>query len=153
MKEGGNFADLAKQYSTDTSNKDQGGDLGWFPKGQMVKEFEDAAFALKVGEISQPVKTTFGYHIIQALGHETRPLDETKLQEAKQKAYTDWLDKAKKELKAQTFDTWTSVVPTDPAIPANVQSQLDQLSAQQQQQQQQQQLPTAPAVELVTPAP
>ena len=153
LKAGGNFAELAKQYSTDTSNKDQGGDLGWFTKGQMVPEFEDAAFALKPGEISQPVKTTFGYHIIQSLGHETRPLDETKLQEAKQKAYTDWLTNAKKELKAETLDTWTSVVPTEPAIPADVQSQLDQLSAQQQQQQQQQQLPTAPAVELVTPAP
>jgi peptidyl-prolyl cis-trans isomerase D len=146
LKAGGNFADLAKQYSTDTSNKDQGGDLGWFVKGAMVKEFEDAAYSLKVGEISQPVKTTFGYHIIQVLGHETRPLDETKLQQAKQKAYTDWLDKAKTELKTQTFDTWTSIVPTDPAIPANVQGQLDQLNAQQQQQQQQQlQLPTTAA--------
>jgi parvulin-like peptidyl-prolyl isomerase len=158
LKNGGNFADLAKQYSTDTSNKDQGGDLGWFPKGQMVPEFSDAAFALKVGEISQPVKTKFGYHIIQVLGHEVRPLDDQQLQNARQTAYTTWLDNAKKELKAQTFDTWTSVVPTDPAIPANLQAQLDQLNAQQQQQQQQQlqfptEAPTQPGANQVTPAP
>jgi parvulin-like peptidyl-prolyl isomerase len=153
LKAGADFAALAKQYSTDTSNKDQGGDLNWFAKGQMVKEFEDVAFALKVGEISQPVKTEFGYHIIQSLGHEVSPLDATKLQEAKQKAYTDWLDNAKKELNAETFDTWTSVVPEEPAIPADMQSQINQLQSQQQQQQQQMQLPSEPAVELVTPQP
>ncbi len=146
LKAGGNFADLAKKYSTDTSTKDQGGDLGWFTRDAMVKEFSDAAFAMKVGEISQPVKSTYGYHVIQVLGHETLPLSDTQLQNAKQQAYTTWLDNAKTELKAQTFDTtWMSVVPTDPAIPANVQTQLDQLNAQQQQQQQQQQqlLPTS----------
>ncbi len=159
LKAGGNFADLAKQYSTDTSNKDQGGDLGWFPKGQMVKEFEDAAFALKVGEISQPVKSSFGYHIIQVLGHETRPLDSQQLQSAKDTAYQTWLTNAKKELNTQTYDTWTSVVPTDPAIPANLQSAIDQFNAQMQQQQQQQQqllTPSAgstPGAELVTPTP
>lgn len=156
LKAGASFADLAQQYSTDTSNKDKGGDLDWFTSGQMVEEFESAAFALQVGEISQPVKTTYGYHIIQSLGHETRPLDETNLQQAKSKAYTDWLETAKKELNVQTFDTWAEVVPTEPAIPASIQNQLDQLAAQQQQQQleQQQQLLTVePTVEQVTPAP
>lgn len=155
LKAGASFAELAKQYSTDDSNKDQGGDLGWFPKGQMATEFEDAAFALAVGEISQPVKTTFGYHIIQVLGHETRPLDETALQNAKDKAFTDWLENAKKELNAQTYDTWTSVVPTEPAIPANLQTTLRQLEAQQQQQQLQQQMLLTPEVseEQATPAP
>jgi peptidyl-prolyl cis-trans isomerase D len=157
LKKGGNFADLAKQYSTDTSNKDQGGDLGWFPKDQMVTEFADAAFALKVGETSQPVKSTFGYHIIQVLGHETRPLDAQQMQSAKQTEYQAWLDKAKKDLNTQTYDTWTSAIPTDPAVPASLQSQIDQLNAQQQQQQQQLQnpteAPTQPGVELVTPAP
>lgn len=62
---GEDFAKLAKEYSTDTANASNGGELGTFSKGQMVKEFEDAVFALKEGEISGPVKTQFGYHIIK----------------------------------------------------------------------------------------
>lgn len=62
---GAKFADLAKEYSKDKSNASNGGDLGYFAEGDMVKEFSDAAFALKAGEYTKsPVKTQFGYHII-----------------------------------------------------------------------------------------
>lgn len=65
IKKGGDFATLAKKYGTD-GTKDAGGDLGWFGKGDMVKEFETAAFALKAGElVKAPVKTSFGYHLIK----------------------------------------------------------------------------------------
>jgi len=64
LKAGGNFADLAKQYSTDPSTKDKGGELGFFGAGQMVKPFQDAAMATPVGAISAPVKSPFGWHII-----------------------------------------------------------------------------------------
>ena len=64
LKAGGNFAALAKQYSTDPSTKDKGGELGFFGKGQMVPAFQNAAFALPVGAISAPVKSPFGWHII-----------------------------------------------------------------------------------------
>lgn len=66
LKNGADFATLAKKYSTDTGSKSKGGELGWVKKGQMVPPFETALFKLKKGEISQPVKTQYGYHIIQA---------------------------------------------------------------------------------------
>lgn len=65
LKEGTDFATLAKEKSSDTGSKDKGGELGFFKKGDMVTEFSDAAFALKVGETSGAVKTDYGYHVIK----------------------------------------------------------------------------------------
>jgi foldase protein PrsA len=65
LKSGGDFAALAKQYSTDPATKDKGGELGFFGRGQMVAPFDQAAFSLKVGAISAPVHSPFGWHIIQ----------------------------------------------------------------------------------------
>lgn len=67
LEEGGDFEELAKEYSTEPAAQDTGGDLGWFGTGRMVPEFEKAAFALKKGEISEPVKSSFGYHVIELL--------------------------------------------------------------------------------------
>jgi peptidyl-prolyl cis-trans isomerase D len=64
VKSGSDFAELAKKFSQGPSNS-SGGDLGWFGHGSMVKAFEDAAFALKPGEVSEPVRTRFGFHLIK----------------------------------------------------------------------------------------
>ena len=64
LKSGGDFAALAKQYSTDPSSKDKGGELGFFGKGQMVPAFQAAAFSQPIGAVGAPVKSPFGYHII-----------------------------------------------------------------------------------------
>ena len=65
LKSGKDFAAEAKQYSTDPGSKDKGGELGTFRRGQMVPAFDKAAFSLPVGQVSEPVKSPFGYHIIQ----------------------------------------------------------------------------------------
>ena len=67
LANGADFAELAQQVSLCPSGR-QGGDLGFFGKGMMVKPFEDAAFSLQLGEISQPVQTQFGWHLIQLTG-------------------------------------------------------------------------------------
>jgi foldase protein PrsA len=65
LKAGAKFEDLAKQYSTDPSSKDKGGELGFFSKGQMVPTFEGAAFSQPIGVVGSPVKSPFGYHVIE----------------------------------------------------------------------------------------
>jgi len=66
LKKGEDFAKVAAEVSQDGSRR-RGGDLGWFGRGVMVKPFEQAAFALQKGQISEPIKTQFGYHIIKRI--------------------------------------------------------------------------------------
>ncbi|AGK52546.1 peptidylprolyl isomerase [Bacillus sp. 1NLA3E] len=76
---GEKFEDLAAKYSTDPGSKDNGGDLGWFGEGAMVPEFEKAAYALKIDEISAPVKSENGWHVIQVTDRkDKKPLKEIK---------------------------------------------------------------------------
>jgi peptidyl-prolyl cis-trans isomerase D len=78
---GADFAALARELSDDEGTKSSGGDLGWFGKGRMVKEFEEAVFALRDGQVSGPVKSQFGFHVIKLEGRQpsgVRPLDEVR---------------------------------------------------------------------------
>ncbi|HKZ61047.1 MAG TPA: peptidylprolyl isomerase [Nitrososphaera sp.] len=67
LKKGESFANLAKELSIDKGSGKRGGDLGYFGRGMMVKPFEETAFKLEKGQMSEPVKTEFGYHIIKRL--------------------------------------------------------------------------------------
>jgi foldase protein PrsA len=93
LEKGADFAKLAKEYSKDTGSAANGGDLGWFGPGKMVKEFEDAAYSLKVGEISDPVKTDYGYHIIKVTDKEEK------------KSFEEMKDEIEFEVKKSKLDT------------------------------------------------
>ena len=101
---GADFAALAKAESDDSGSGANGGDLGSFTHGRMVKEFDQAAFTLPVGQVSEPIKTQFGYHIIQVESRGAKSYDEVKPQiEAKLKP--ELAKKAVDELKKQTTVT------------------------------------------------
>jgi parvulin-like peptidyl-prolyl isomerase len=128
LQAGEDWAKLASTFSTDTSNKEKGGDLGWFSRGQMVKEFEDAAFALaQPGQLSQPVKTQFGYHIIRLVAHENRPISASECSRIVEQKFTDWLTTYKSTANIQTNDIWQEVVPINPTLPADLQSVIQQI--------------------------
>lgn len=94
LNDGAKFEDLAKKYSDDDSNKDKGGDLGYFNKGDMVIEFETAAYALKLNKYTTtPVKTKFGYHIILKTGEKEKEA----LDKVKDTIITTLADKAKED--------------------------------------------------------
>ncbi|WP_211171099.1 peptidylprolyl isomerase [Bacillus sp. DNRA2] len=110
---GEDFAKLAKEYSTDTTTKENGGDLGYFSKGDMVAEFEEVAFTLGVNEISAPVKTDYGYHIIKVIDKKAaqeakfeehkKEIKETLTDEKLSSEYTKWLEDAKKDAKIKKY--------------------------------------------------
>jgi len=114
LKHGTDFGKLARDFSTDTGSGAKGGDLGWFGKGAMVAEFEKAAFSMKIGEISEPIQSQFGYHIIQVLGHDNIPLNASQYEEKRKTAFTEWLTKTREAADITIFDVWKQRVPTAP---------------------------------------
>lgn len=102
-----NFAQIAAKESTDPGSKDRGGDLGIIQKGQFVPEFEKASFALKSGQISQPVKTQFGFHLIRVVDEKQRT---TPFAEVKDQIVTAQLDQKKRsefeKWRTKTIDEW-----------------------------------------------
>ena len=121
LKKGEDFATVAKEHSKDTGSGANGGDLDWFGKGAMVAEFETAAFSQKVGEIGKPVKSQFGYHIIQVLGHEDRPLTAAQYEQKKTTEFTTWVTDTRAKADVKTFDIWKERVPTEPNLQAPAQ--------------------------------
>ena len=122
LRAGDDWAALAAEFSKDSSNAQDGGDLGWFGRGQMVAEFEEVAFTLPVGELGEPVQTQFGWHIIQVL-EQRSPETATELDQARQMALDEWLEAQRAATGADggplvvIFDqNWQDRVPTTPRL-------------------------------------
>lgn len=116
LQNGEDFEAVAREVSKDSGSAVNGGDLGWQPRDFFVKEFGDAAFTQEIGEIGQPVKTDFGYHIIQVIARAELPLSSTQYEQKKQNAFNDWLTAAEEAATIETFETWKEHVPTEPAL-------------------------------------
>jgi foldase protein PrsA len=100
LKSGEDFAKVAQEASLDEGSKTDGGDLGFFPRGLMIPEFENVAFALEPGKFSDPVETSYGFHVIMVVERDPqRPLDEQMLQVSQQEEFTKWLDAQKSAAK------------------------------------------------------
>ena len=119
LAEDDSFDDLAAEYSLDQSNADIGGDLGWFGLGQMVEPFEEAAFALEIDEISDPVETDFGWHILKSNGKEDRQLDSNAYEALRDQAFYEWLLEKELEYQVEINEDWEKYVPSEPSIPPN----------------------------------
>lgn len=115
LNNGGDFAAIAKEKSTDTGSGAQGGDLGFFGKGAMVPEFEKVAFELKPGQISEPVKSEFGFHIIKVIEH--KPASTPTLEEKKAEIKT--------MLEGQQLGTLSETLITDLRAKASITNKLD----------------------------
>ncbi|MFR2716889.1 MAG: peptidylprolyl isomerase, partial [Anaerococcus obesiensis] len=106
LDNGEDFAKLAKEYSKDTANAEKGGDLGYFTKDKMVKEFADKAFSMKKDEVSDPVKTSYGYHIIKVTDKKDSPeaLKDEISKTLNDKKYSDYLTDLFNKAKVVTED-------------------------------------------------
>ncbi|MXX24804.1 MAG: hypothetical protein F4Z82_05060 [Caldilineaceae bacterium SB0668_bin_21] len=110
--DGEDFADLALRFSNDPGSGSQGGDLGWAGRGRYVPEFEETAFSLGVGEMSAPVKSTFGYHIIEVLERDDeRPKEEASLQQEYAAAFQTWLQEQVLSLNIDRPDNLAAMLP------------------------------------------
>ncbi len=117
---GEDFAKVAKDESDDVSSGEKGGDLGEFKRGMMVPPFEAAAFALKPGEVSAPVQSPFGYHIIQVQTHTTKSLDDVKqdiLAQLKPNAARDAVAALTGKTKVDLSDSFFGPAPGAPPAP------------------------------------
>ena len=113
------FEDMARMLSTDTGSAEKGGDLGWFSRGMMVEEFEKAAFSLEIGEISEPIKSDFGYHIIQVLGKDILPITDSRISNLKNATFNKWLEEERAAIEDSLIineDLRSQFAPSEPSF-------------------------------------
>jgi parvulin-like peptidyl-prolyl isomerase len=116
LMNGADFAQMARTVSKDTGSGARGGDLGWAPVSNYVTEFSDAVTTQEIGVIGEPVKTEFGYHIIQVIAREELPLTASQIEQKQQAALNDWLTTARESATITKYDIWMERVPTEPVL-------------------------------------
>jgi len=119
---GEDFVTVAEELSAPPADETQEAqviyeDLGWFGEGQMVEPFETAAKELEIGGISGPVQTSFGWHVIQLLGRDTRTRSQADIDQLRTQAFVEWLDAKRAEVQVDITPDWIEVAPTTPDIP------------------------------------
>lgn len=103
LQQGADFTALAKQFSLDSTSAERGGDLGWVFRGQTDAAFESAAFALRPNQYSGPIKTEKGYHLIQLLAKEVRPLPFDLVQQRRAESFSNYIKSLRDKTKIEKF--------------------------------------------------
>jgi parvulin-like peptidyl-prolyl isomerase len=104
VRAGEDFTALAAQYSKDITTKDQGGDLGWFAQGELLEPYlSEVAFSIQPGDIAGPIATTLGYHVLQTLEREDRPVPEDKRASLAQSQFEQWLEGLRTQATIEIF--------------------------------------------------
>ncbi len=116
LKAGEDFGDLARELSEDPGSAPAGGDLYWFNPDSMVPEFAEACRNLEIGEISDPVESQFGFHIIQKLGQADVPMTSSQWESERQQAFNEFLATLREESDIEIVDGWEEKVPTSPNL-------------------------------------
>ena len=113
---GDDFPALASEFSMDATNSARGGDLGWFPRGQMVATFDKAVFSSEIGVIPELVATQFGLHVIDIIAKEVRPLPEYMLVQRRRQAFTDWISTSRAQESIEILEWWEDFAPAEPTL-------------------------------------
>ncbi len=113
---GEDFTVLAAEFSADASNSKTGGELGWFPRGQMVAAFENAVFSAETGVIPELVATQFGLHVVEILEQGVRALPESVLEQRRRLAFDQGLSERRAEESIEILDWWEALAPVEPTL-------------------------------------
>lgn len=115
LEAGEDFSDLAQELSTDQGSALNGGDLGFTPRGRYVPAIDEAVFTLPIGQISEPLETQFGWHVVEVLEREERELSPLDYSQSQRQAFTDWLAEAREGAEIENF--WSpDRAPEDPFL-------------------------------------
>jgi parvulin-like peptidyl-prolyl isomerase len=123
LNNGEDFAKLVTELSIDTNSKSNGGDAGWLTRDKMEAGYAEMAFNLSIGQISDPVQDSRGWHILQLVDHRTYQLSTTEYDQLRQDKFQQWLTTQREASTVKIFDYWMNRVPSDPALPTTTTGQ------------------------------